>query len=91
MSHPRLGERVFYTLSADDAEEINRLRREAGMPATLAGKVPYKGDQLPAVLVKDAGNRAWNLQVALDGADTYWVAGRAEGQGPGTWQTRPSL
>lgn len=88
MSHPRLGERVFYTLTEADANEINGHRLGN---SERKGNSVSEGEQFPAMLVKTYGGPEWNLQVILDGNDAHWVTSRAEGQGPGTWQTRVSL
>jgi hypothetical protein len=50
-----------------------------------AGNVVSEGDEYPAVIVRDWGGCA-NLQVLLDGNDTYWATSRSEGDGPGTWR-----
>lgn len=51
------------------------------------GNTVYEGDQFPAMIVRawDTPTRAVNLQVFLDGADTYWATSRTEGDGPGSW------
>lgn len=44
------------------------------------------GDVYPAQVVNTfGGGPAANLQVTLDGTDTYWATSRTEGDGPGYW------
>ncbi|MEU6279723.1 hypothetical protein [Streptomyces sp. NPDC047028] len=45
------------------------------------------GDVYPAVIVRVWGESTitCNLQVLLDGTDTYWATSRAEGTEAGTW------
>lgn len=88
MNHPRLGERVFYTLNEGDADEINGSRAGSSQ---RKGNPVSSGEQFPAVLVKNYGGPVWNLQVALDGNDSHWAMSREAGDGPGKWQTRVSL
>jgi hypothetical protein len=47
------------------------------------------GDVYPAMVVRTFGGPAVNLQVHLDGTDTYWATSRTEGDGPGTWAWPP--
>jgi hypothetical protein len=45
------------------------------------------GQMYPATVVRvfDPSSSAVNLQVALDGNDTYWATSCPEGDGPGYW------
>ncbi|MEU5863527.1 hypothetical protein ABZ815_20320 [Nonomuraea sp. NPDC047529] len=47
------------------------------------------GDVFPAMVVRTSGTAHANLQVHLDGNDTYWVTSRIEGDQPGTWHWPP--
>lgn len=82
--HDLLGQAVMYTLSKQDCDQIINLRRSAGL-GTKRGNEPRPGDVLPAVIVKTndtmLGNSVGlephvNLQVMLDGDDTYWATSR---------------
>lgn len=91
-----IGRIVHCTLSEQDAVEINRRRKDfhtSGGAHDRSGFVGHvgnsvrAGDVFPAVIV-----RVWpestvtcNLQVLLDGNDTYWVTSRAEGTEAGRW------
>lgn len=117
---------VLYTLSAEDAEKINRLRTTgvsiaerlamviSGAPGEVVGERrafsawpkgaqahignhALEGDQLPAVVVYVGvkptlpGEPLVNLQVFLDGNDTYWVQHVPEGNEPGCWMWPPKV
>lgn len=89
---PRLGAIVIYRLSEMDAREI-RQRRLARGSANAPGNDALEGMCFPAMIVRDwaAGYPAEhggparsaeagatvNLQVFLDGGDTYWTTSRA--------------
>lgn len=49
------------------------------------------GDTYPAMVVRvfDEAKPTANLQVHLDGTDTYWATSRAEGDGNGFWTWPP--
>jgi hypothetical protein len=49
------------------------------------------GDVCPAMVVRTFGGPAANLQVHLDGTDTYWATSRCEGEGPGFWAWPPRV
>lgn len=89
-----VGETVVYTLAAQDADAINKRRddfqqKESG--STNSGFIGHTGnrvserDTFPAIVVRLWGASV-NLQVFLDGNDTYWATSVAEGVGPRTWQ-----
>lgn len=52
------------------------------------GNHAAEGDQYPAVIVRvfDPSSTTVNLQVHLDGNDTYWATSRQAGDGPGRYQ-----
>jgi hypothetical protein len=102
MPTPTIGGLVHYQLSSDDADKINRRRadfaeflRRRPVPSEETGYVGHVGNHVragevyPAMVV-----RTWegvnypgvNLQVTLDGNDTYWATSRVEGEQPGEWQ-----
>lgn len=50
------------------------------------GNDAREGQVFPAVVVADwSGGSYVNLQVTLDGNDTYWATSRGEGDLPGQW------
>lgn len=64
---------------------------EPGMNGHIAhvGNTVREGDIYPAMVVRqfsdDPAAPMANLQVHLDGNDTYWATSRTEGDGPGYW------
>lgn len=94
---PTIGRIVHYKLSAYDAEAINRRRNDfvastrtrTGWQAHY-GNSATAGDVYPALIVRvfddaEDGTGTSNLQVSLDGNDTYWATSRKTGDEPGTW------
>ncbi|OZF33181.1 hypothetical protein CH296_11130 [Rhodococcus sp. 14-2496-1d] len=77
---PTIGRVVHYTASEGSADAINKRRATSGHQ----GNTVHAGDVFPATVV-----RVWptcvNLQVQLDGTDTYWATSVYEGEGPHTW------
>lgn len=71
---------------------VNNTRGEAGQPGAT-GHVGHVGNEVaagevyPAVVVRifDPSTTTANLQVLLDGADTYWATSRQEAPGEGSW------
>lgn len=97
---PTIGRIVHYQLSQYDADAINKRRadwqvncRENGTPQTghvaHVGNSAAEGQYFPAVVVASWGGTTVNLQVILDGTDTYWATSRHEGDEPGTWTWPP--
>jgi hypothetical protein len=97
------GRIVMYTLSDHDAEQINRRRSDAARERAGQAQSGYvvhvgnearAGDMLPAFVVRTFGGPSVNLQVLLDGNDTYWATSRGETdadareQGKWFWPTR---
>ncbi len=79
---PKLGQLVTYRLSAVDAALIGQRRLER----SLIGNQPVAGQEFPAHVVAVSSTGATvNLQVILDGEDTYWATSRALGVKPGEW------
>ncbi|MEV3981744.1 hypothetical protein [Nonomuraea sp. NPDC049758] len=80
----------------DDYEAFQRGRTPAlpgqtgrdGHFAHVGSRV-MAGDVFPAMVVRTSGTGHANLQVHVDGNDTYWVTGRIEGGQPGTWHWPP--
>lgn len=98
----KVGQRVLYTLSAGDAEQINRRRDDyAAFRRNAAtdtqgengrnghqghfGNHAAEGEQYPATIVRvfHPETTTANLQVMLDGNDTYWATSSTLGEGPG--------
>jgi hypothetical protein len=55
------------------------------------GNPAREGDVCAAMVVRvfDPSVSTANLQVHLDGNDTYWATSRQEGVGPGSWMWPP--
>ena len=87
MPLPTLGRIVLYKLSEDDARHIQQQRSHNGTMANMAGV----GHKYPAVVVSTFGGEAVNLQVLLDGPDSFWATSRHEGDQPGTWAWPPRV
>lgn len=95
MPTPALGRHVLYRLSADDADRINRYRADYTSSAknTRTGFIGHVGNQAaegvvcPALIVRvwDEPEPTCNLQVFLDGTDTYWATSRKEGTDVAQW------
>ncbi|MGW1059367.1 hypothetical protein [Micromonospora rubida] len=84
---PTIGRIVHYTLTEQDAEAINRRRADFAdsLPANTGfqahvGNHAEAGQTFPAEVVRTFGGSAVNLQVRLDGSDTYWATSRTEGE-----------
>jgi hypothetical protein len=98
---PTVGRIVHYTLSASDAGAINTRRHcvprqdEPRMNTGLVdrtGNPAAEGDVCAAVIVRAfVPATTVNLQVLLDGDDSYWATSRAEGPGPGFWSWPPRV
>ncbi|GAA0395685.1 hypothetical protein GCM10009530_54030 [Microbispora corallina] len=100
---PDIGRIVQYTLSEADAAEINvrriddrASRREQPGPhgyGDHAASGAEAGQVYPAIVVRTFASsfNSVNLQVLLDGHDTYWAVSRAEGDQPGTWTWPPPI
>lgn len=102
MSKPSIGRIVHYRLTAQDAADINRRRkdfhesRSADDQTGFVGHVgnhAAEGDVFPATIVRvwEESTIICNLQVQLDGNDTYWATSRAEGDEPGNWCWPPRV
>lgn len=105
---PTIGRIVLYVLSSSDVASIKQQRIVKGPgydehkarehPEQFPqgpGNEPYEGEILPATVVKtwgDTPESAVQLQVMLDGPDTFWATSRVnddEGKAPGTWHWMP--
>ena len=90
MHQPTIGRIVHYTLTEQDAAQIANDRASA-VDRTLRHNPVSPGQTYPAVVVRTFGGPAVNLQVFLDGTDTYWATSRVEGDGPGQWIWPPRV
>lgn len=100
---PSIGRTVHYTLSATEAQEVNRRRadavkhhttREADGAVVHRGNAAREGDVLPMLIVRLWGEDEDSLvngQVFLDGNDSLWVTSRAQGHEPGQWHQPPRV
>jgi hypothetical protein len=95
-----VGRIVHYTLNQADADAINRRRADFTAAESAAGRTGFvghvgnsasEGDVCAAVVVRTWGYPSVNLQVLLDGTDTYWATSRSEGDGPGHWSWPPRV
>ena len=89
MNTPTIGKIVHYSLSAADAEAINKRRQDAsdhmhqhreestGVVVHVGDHVE-EGDVYPMIIVMVWPNGRVNGQVFLDGNDAYWVASVSE-------------
>lgn len=84
---PTIGRVVHYTLTDADAYLIQQRRTTDGTVANTT----VEGQTYPATVVRTFGGEAVNLQVHLDGPDTYWATSRTEGDGPGHWIWPPRV
>ena len=82
------GQTVLYKLSDYDADAISARRTASN--GVLEGNPPYAGSQFPAHVVATWGPDTANLQVVLDGNDTYWATSRQRGNQPGQWEPQHS-
>lgn len=86
-----IGRIVQYTLSEQDAQEVNR-RRVPRRPDSdegaqfHVGNSACAGDVFPMMICCVWVPEMVNGQVFLDGNDTLWVTSRHEGDEPGQWR-----
>ena len=101
---PSIGRIVHYTLSESDATQINKRRKDAkhlnAAGVTLAsqelgpqihiGNDVKEGDVFPAIIVRE-WSYSVNIQVLLDGNDTFWATSASEGEGARHWNWPPRI
>ena len=95
---PTVGRIVYYKLSTQDAEEINKRRSDyaqndksvwpMGAQAHVGNHVEA-GEIVPMIVVAVWENELVNGHVFLDGSDTLWVTSRPKGEEPGNWDWMP--
>lgn len=96
---PTLNRFVLYTLTAQDAEHVNRRRDDAEEQRIKVGDYhdgvmvhvgnrAEAGQVFPMLIVRvwgDAEDSAVNGQVFLDGSDVLWKTSVSVGEGEGRW------
>ena len=86
---PDIGQVVLYTLTEEQAEEINR-RRQSATPGYGPGVIP--GDAVPMLVAAcaagyDDGLSAVAGRLLIDDDDeNWWVTSVMEGVAPGAWR-----
>lgn len=100
---PTVGRIVLFKVNADQAEQINRRRRDAfakiewhrehktGAQVHI-GNEAKEGSVYPAVVVAvwgDAPTSPVNLKVLLDGTDDFWATSVVVGEEPGNYHWMP--
>lgn len=100
---PTIGRIVWYRMSVASAIEINQRRKDAmgwrdwfralkpGAQVHVGNQV-QAGDLYPAMIVRTWGDTPTScvqLQVFLDGNDTFWATSVNVGTGDGTYQWMP--
>ena len=97
--NPSVGQIVHYKLTAQDAEQVNRRRKDADSnrqnhsDAALGyvahvGNFASEGDVYPMLIVRVWGTTpesSVNGQVFLDGNDTLWVTSAGQGDDVRQW------
>jgi len=99
---PTIGQIVYYSLSEQDADQINRRRKDAATNRVRivedgisyvahVGNDVKAGDVFPMVITRvwgDTPASSVNGQVLLDGDDTFWATSvtAGEGQRRFTWR-----
>ena len=87
---PDIGQVVLYSLTEEQAEEINRRRQESSTPGLVPGVIP--GDAVPMIVAAcaagyDDGVTAVAGRLMLDDEDeNWWVTSVTEGVTPGAWR-----
>jgi hypothetical protein len=89
---PTIGRIVHYRLSDADVDLIAQRRADTDAGGGVIGNSVATGEVYPANVVRTfGGDHSVNLQVQLDGYDTYWATSRREGTEPGTWCWPPRV
>jgi hypothetical protein len=90
MCMPDIGQVVLYSLTEEQAEEINRRRQESSTPGSGPGVIP--GDTVPMLVEAcaagyDDGICAVAGRLLIDDDDeNWWVTSVMEGVAPGAWR-----
>jgi hypothetical protein len=97
---PTIGRVIYYKLSAQDAESINKRRADAGrnrdkMKVDSIGYQAHVGNSVSAgQIVSGSVVAVWesqmiNAKLDLDGNDSYWVTSVSQGEEEGNWDWMP--
>ena len=92
---PTLGRIVLYRLTAEDVAAIGRQRLAGGQDHV--GNSVVAGEAVVGIIVAvwpaefGPDEPGVNLQVLLDGRDSYWVTSAREGYEPGQWSWPPRV
>ena len=97
---PTIGRVIYYKLSAQDAESINKRRADAGrnrdkMKVDSNGYQAHVGNSVSAgQIVSGSVVAVWesqmiNAKLDLDGNDSYWVTSVSQGEEEGNWDWMP--
>jgi hypothetical protein len=99
---PSVGRIVHYKLIAHDAALINKRREDFRQFVKESGNYPSDGyvahvgnpveagDVFPAIIIRVwEAAKSCNLQVLLDGTDTFWACSVSEGEGERNWSWPP--
>jgi hypothetical protein len=87
---PDIGQVVLYSLTEEQAEEINRRRQQSAAPGYVPGVIP--GDAVPMLVeVRATGYEDGICAVAGrllidDDDENWWVTSVIEGVTPGAWR-----
>lgn len=103
---PTIGRIVHYSLSEQDVKTIEKYRtadithgaqdgeqnHQHVTRASGFGNPVRAGDMFPAIVVRVFPVGSVNLQVFLDGNDTFWATSASEGEGQrGHWSWPPRV
>lgn len=102
MGTPSIGRIVHFTFNAAQAAQVNKRREDANKSPVIAsnggsvvhvGNAVHEGDVYPAMIVRvwGAEGAPVQLQVFLDGNDTYWASSASEGAAQGCWSWPPRV
>jgi len=98
---PTIGRIVHYTLSEQNASAINKRRHDAAQSGIASqesgaqvhfGNGAQAGQVYPAIIVRtwgDTEDSVVQLQVFLDGNDTFWATSAVQGDAQGQWRQPP--
>lgn len=90
MTPPTIGRIVHYRLTEQDALAIEHRRAE--QPLTVGqSNAAHAGDVYPAIVVRCWDDDVVNLQVFLDGPDSYWRTSAQHGDEQGRWFWPPRV
>jgi hypothetical protein len=81
---------AFNRENRDTAAEPGHFPGRSGHIGHYGNEVT-EGDVYPAIVVRTFLGTTVNLQVQLDGNDTYWATSRSEGDDAGFWSWPPRV